>query len=168
MKLRKIAALVGGSALAISLIGAGVGATFTKTASAADNITVGKMDIYAAAGNDASFTNPNSVCTYLVTASSGTQVCYVKVWEVGDIVPSNLQMQATVTGSFVLTEPAKWSVSDNVLNASGVLNNAAPPTWNYANPTVPYTFAFTVKWSNLDTISLGDHFTLTFTATATA
>jgi hypothetical protein len=163
MKLRKIAALVGGAALTVSLIGAGVGATFTAASAANDTITVGKLAIQAYTSNDnASWGN---ACTVTVNVSTGSQVCYVYVVKNGTVAPSNLQIVATVSSGSI-PEASDWSVSDGA--TPGVLNNATPPTWNYANPSFSWDAGYTVTWAGLSNASLGTSFVLTFTATASA
>ena len=162
--IRKIAALVGGAALTVSLIGAGVGATFTAASAANDTITVGKLAIQAYTSNNNVNFGVNG-CSITVTASSGFQMCYVRVDKSGDIVPSNLQIVATVSSGSI-PEASDWSVSDGA--TPGVLNNATPPTWNYANPSFSWDAGYTVTWAGLSNASLGTSFVLTFTATASA
>ncbi|MGA2512743.1 MAG: hypothetical protein ABSG37_03895 [Candidatus Limnocylindrales bacterium] len=164
--IRKIAALVGGGALALSLIGAGVGATFTATSSTVDNINVGTMTIRAWASNTYEASPASAVgngsCTFAVTASSGTQNCYVLVTKTGTIIPNSLAIAAAASGT--IHESGSWTVSDGTTSGplSGVL------LWTYANPTFTYYVTFTVTWTNLGTQSMGDVFTITFTATASA
>ena len=162
--IRKIAALVGGTALATSLIGAGVGATFTKTSTANDTITVADLAISAYTSNDNATWNG---CSVTVTASSGTQDCYVRVDKSGAIVPNNLQIVATVSSGSI-PEWNLWTVTD-YLNVTGGINNLNPPTWNYANPVFsPWVAKYTVTWAGLTNVSLNTTFVITFTATASA
>ena len=164
--IRKIAALVGGSALALSLVGAGVGATFTASGSANDTISVGNMSIAAYASNDN--VNWGSGCTIMVTASSGSQVCHVAVNNLGTVIPSHLQIVATVTNASVpAAEYSLWTVTD-YQSSTGTLDNNNPPTWNYAAPVFNWDAPYTVTWTGLSNASLGTWFVLTFTANATA
>jgi hypothetical protein len=168
MKLRKIAALVGSAALALTLIGAGVGATFTATSATTDTISVGTMAIVAHAQNtdpNGHAVNTDGGCTINVTASTGSQPCYVWVTKTGTIIPNSLALVATVSSGGV-SEPGLWAVSDGA--NSGPLSGAL--AWTYASPTFPsplgFQKIFTVSWNNLTV--MGDNFVITFTATASA
>jgi len=165
MNLRKIAALVASGALALSMIGAGVGATFTKTSAANDTITVADLAIQAYTSNNNVNFGVNG-CSITVTASSGFQMCYVRVDKSGDIVPSNLQIVATVSSGSI-PEANLWTVTD-YLSSTGTINNSNPPTWNYANPSFSWVAPYKVTWAGLGNTSLNTTFVLTFTATATA
>jgi len=183
--IRKIAALVGGAALATSLVAAGVGAQFTATSSTTDTINVGRMQVFAyaqdAAGTPFGTTLPygwagsNGGCTITVAdlqSSTGSKVCHVWVYSLGTINPSAIQITAAAT-SGTLSEANLWVVSDG--SASGPLSG--PLAWNYATPFPwgPYFTTqivlekdFTVSWNNLTAASYGNSFVITFAVTATA
>ena len=174
--IRKIAAVVGGAALATSLIAAGVSAQFTATASGADTITLGHMAISAGAqmtvptwANDS---NPGCTITVAdVQSSTGSKLCYVWVQDLdSNIIPSALNITAVAT-SGTLHEPALWTVSDG--SASGPLSG--PLAWNYPTNNAsfnqvpaPFYETYTVSWNNLTSASYSDSFVITFTVTATA
>jgi hypothetical protein len=175
--IRKIAALVGGAALATSLIGAGVGAQFTATAGpVTDTINVGTMSIFDGAMMSVPTwtANSNPGCTITVAdiqSSTGSKMCYVWVQDDGStIIPSALNITAAAT-SGVLHEPTLWNVSDG--SANGPLSG--PLAWNYAvnnasfnTPPSPWYVGFRVSWNNLTSASYGDNFVITFTVTASA
>jgi hypothetical protein len=175
--IRKIAAVVGGAALATSLIAAGVGATFTATAAGADTINVGHMTISAGAQMTvptwANAVNPG--CTITVAdinsqGSTGSKLCYVWVQDGNsNIIPSALNV--TVATSGTLTEPSLWTVTDGT--SSGPLSAAL--VWNYATNNAsfnqvpaPFYKTFTVSWNSLTSASYSDSFVITFNVTATA
>jgi hypothetical protein len=176
--IRKIAALVGGAALATSLMAAGVGAQFTATAGpVTDTINVGTMSIFDGAMMSVPLWTPaptNPGCTITVAdiqSSSGSKMCYVWVQDDGStIIPSALKITAAAT-SGVLHEANLWTVSDG--SASGPLSGAL--AWNYAvnnasfnTAPSPWYVGFTVSWNDLTSASYGDNFVITFTVIATA
>jgi hypothetical protein len=179
--IRKIAAVVGGAALATSLIAAGVSAQFTATASTTDTVNLGTMSVFATAldaggtpwGTLLSSPAPALGCTITVAdlqSSTGSKLCHVWVYSIGTINPSAIQITAAAT-SGTLSEASLWTVSDG--SASGPLSG--PLAWNYAAPWGSYFTTqimlekdFTVSWNNLTSASYGDSFVITFSVTATA
>ena len=161
MSLRKLAALVAGAGLSLSLIGAGVGATFTANTSANENITVGDMAIQATLNGPGPNVQTPVDCTVHVITASGSYVCTLKVTRSGDIVPTDLKVAVTI-GSGGVAEPGKWSVSDGAV--SGTLSGAL--LWDYPSPTFPFNKAFRVTWTGLGNASMDNSVTLVYTVTA--
>jgi hypothetical protein len=161
MGLRKLAGLIAGASLAIGLIGAGVGATFTSASSANENITVGDMSIQAALNGPGPNVQTPVACTVHVVTASGSYVCTLKVTKSGDIVPSDLKVAVTI-GAGGVNEPGKWSVSDG--SASGTL--AQTLLWDYPSPSFAFHKTFTVTWTDLGNTSMDNSVTLVYTVTA--
>lgn len=161
MGLRKLAALAAGASLALGLIGAGVGATFTASQSADENITVGDMAIQAVLNGPGPNVLTPAACTVHVITASGSYLCTLKVTQSGDIVPTDLKVAVTI-GAGGVNEPGKWSVSDG--SVSGTL--AQTLLWDYPSPAFPFNKAFTVTWTDLGNTSMHNNVTLTYTVTA--
>jgi hypothetical protein len=152
MKLRKIAALVGGAALAISLMGAGVGAVFTSTATTYQQITVESMVLHS---------SPQYCTPGLVATSSGSVSCTVELWATGGIVPTSFTMTPSIDGSSTgLHEAGKWVITDNATPQYTALNVLG--TFAYGTFTNYGTITYTITWSDLGNPSMGDMFYVDF------
>lgn len=168
MDLRKLAVFAAEAGLAIGLVGAGVGATFTSANSANENISVGNMSIQVVLKGPGSHQQPPADCTVHVVTASGTYTCDLKVTRSGDIIPNDLKVAVTV-GSGQLKEPSKWAISDDGHTGqplSGAVSFDYPSP--YPSPTCPSTFEkfFTVTWSYLGNDSEKNVVTLLYTVTA--
>ena len=152
MKLRKIAALVGGAALAISLVGAGVGAVFTSTATTYQQITVDSMVLHS---------SPQYCTPGVVKTSSGSVSCTVQLWATGGIVPTSFTMTPSIDGSSTaLHEPGSWAITDDATPQHTALNVLS--TFAYGSFTNFGTVTYTITWNNLTNPSMGDMFYVDF------
>jgi predicted ribosomally synthesized peptide with SipW-like signal peptide len=105
MRIRKWAAALAVTALALGLIGAGVAATFTDDATASQTATVGVMDIQldsSTAGATLSTDGDTLTCPAIhITTASGMDLvgCNVQIKSMGDIQPAQVtvKVQATIT-----------------------------------------------------------------------
>lgn len=149
MNLRKIAALVVAAGLAFSLIGAGVGATFTATTSTYQHITVGSMVIVA---------TPLPCADFHVVSSSGSESCTLTLTSTGDILPTSFTMTPSISGN-VLSEPSLWTITDG-LGGSTTLSTLA--TFSYNSFASGGTVKYTITWANLTNASMGNDFYVTF------
>jgi hypothetical protein len=149
MNLRKITALVVAAGLALSLIGAGVGATFTATTTPYQHITVGGMVITAA---------PAACPDIHVTTSSGSESCTLTLTSTGDIMPTSFSMTPSISGTS-LSEPGLWTISDGTGQYTDLATLAK---FAYGSFTSGGTVTYTITWANLGDTSMGNDFYVTF------
>jgi len=151
MSLKKVVGLLAGFALAVGLIGAGVGAVFTDSVTAKENINVGTFQckIVAATPSAASLSADGKSLTYtaptIMSSAAGS-------------APFSFTVQNTGTIADVLT------VSTTPVSAPwSVINAPFAPAPLAAGATHVYNTG--VSWTALDNSNLGQSGSVTWTVT---
>ncbi len=154
MSLRKVVGLLAGFALAVGLIGAGVGAQFTDLVTAKENINVGTFQcqivaatpvgpstVIAADGKSVTYTAPT-----IVSSAPGSAPFSFTVQNTGSIA-----QQLTVSTSPVLSSP--WSI----------IGAPFAPVPLAAGDSTTYNTG--VQWTELSNANLGQQGTVTWNVT---
>jgi hypothetical protein len=148
MSVRKLAGLAAGFALAVGLIGGGVGAAFTANVYGVQNITVGQFSCGISDASQDGVVNGN-VVTYtvpgVITTSTGNDPFHFIVTNTGTI-PMNLTVAAT-------TPPAGFS---SLAMAQNV------PLLNHGDS---YMYNTGIAWAGLTTANNNQHVSITYTVT---
>ncbi len=155
MSLRKVAGLLMAFGLAVGLIGAGVGASFTDSATAVANINVGTFGISIDSTTpNAVVSNANHTVTCptvsIMSSAAATAPCEFTVTSTGTINPT-----ITITA----TTPAS-------LGTNAVTSLLAIPTPFVL--TTPQSFNGGLSWGVLDNTALGQSSSITYTISASA
>jgi predicted ribosomally synthesized peptide with SipW-like signal peptide len=153
MKLRKIAATLMAAGLMLGLLGSGVGASFTDTATAVANINVGTLNV-----------DISSTATGVVTVD-GTSVTYT--------CPT-IQSSAAGSCAFPFTVTSTGSIPANITVA--VTSAPAAPFTDLLGSVTPFVlnqgqahvFAGGVSWPALGNANLGQSTSITYTISAAA
>jgi hypothetical protein len=153
VSLRKIAGLLVAFGLMVGLLGSGVGASFTDTATAVANINVGTFGIaLTTTTGTVDSTGKIVTCTTVSIQSSaaGTAPCSFTVTSTGSINPT-----ITITASVPASLGSDPVAAVGTLPAAFVL-------------TAPYTFNGGLSWGTLDNSALGKSSSITYTISASA
>ena len=153
MNLRKIAGLLAAGGLMVGLLGAGVGAQFTDSATASQNISVGTMGITISAPGGVVSTDGHSVtvsCPDVVSSAAGFCKIPITVTSTGTI-PVTVSIHTTIKPLAPFND---WQPGGAV--GLGPLHQGE---------TAEMDGGF--WWNALDNSVLGKTYTETYTATAT-
>ena len=152
MSMRKIAGLAAGFALAVGLIGAGVGAQFTAQVTAKENISVGNFQCMIVAPSSGTIATDGKSVSYtapeIMSSAAGNAPFSFTVRNTGD-------MDAVLTVSM---SPLGTPFS------AMTLSPAMPFTLTHETSQ---TFAGGLQWGALTDANLGQSGTLTYTVTCT-
>lgn len=153
MSLRKVAGLLMAFGLVVGLVGAGVGANFTDSASAVANISVGTFGIAVSAPGGVVTNSGHTVtltCATIQSSAAGSCPIDFTVTTTGTI-------PATVTVSSSDGFVAPWS--DMFVN---------PGVQTIVGSGGTYTYHGGIKWTELSNADLNTAHTVTYTISATA
>ena len=173
MNLRKIAALVGGGALAVSLIGAGVGASFNATTAAYQHVSVGNMAITITPLATGEVLNDNGTITcpaILITTEAGVApACSFRITNTGSTPASHIVISGTESG----LSPAQL-LGDKFFVCDAPIENATGLCSSDMTSPSPWTFNPAIGWGQygslgseylLDNSDMNTVFDVTFTIT---
>jgi hypothetical protein len=175
MNLRKIAILVGGAALTLSLIGAGVGASFTGTVTANQQVNVGRMSVAVVTGANATLQPDGSIlCNVVnVTTPDGTgSLCTFTISSNGSIPATHWSVSQIETGlsAAQITPDVNGDVKFGT--TFGAFRSAAATV--VASGSLPATLDPAATWGqdtggviSLDNSDFGTSFWITYTVTVT-
>lgn len=150
MNLRKAAVTLAMGGAALTLVGVGVGASFTDMATATENISVGTFALQLSATQSGVTVVNDHTITYsapLITSSTGTAPMAFTVKDNGTIAMTSVTITAALTGDSSITSlavPAPFSLAPG---ASQVVNVG-------------------LTWTNLVNADLGQGATVTYTISA--
>ena len=153
MSLKKVVGLLAGFALAVGLIGAGVGAVFTDSVTAKENINVGTFQckIVAATPSAASLSADGKSLTYtaptIMSSAAGS-------------IPFGFTVRNRGTMPMVLT------VEMTALAApfsSILVDPVAPVTLGTTNPSYQKVYAAGIQWTELGNANIGQAVSITYT-----
>jgi hypothetical protein len=147
MSLRKIAVLLAAGGLAVGLIGGGVGAQFTDSVKAIQNINVGTFSCVISDGGGGTISADQHSVTYdpyTIMSSTGSELLHFTVQNTGSI-PDTL----------TVTSPAVTNPPFSIVGDPFAAVNLAPSATHLYNTGV--------QWTNLDNSWLGHSYPLTWT-----
>jgi predicted ribosomally synthesized peptide with SipW-like signal peptide len=153
MTLRKAAGLLVAAGLMLGLIGAGVSATFSDSATAITNISVGTFGVSINAPGGVQSADHHSVtvtCPQIVASAASQCSALFTITSTGSI-PANISVSVTTAPAAPFTALVP-SLSKPLL--SGVGDTA--------------TFTGGLAWPELGTAQLGQSYSVTYTVSATA
>jgi hypothetical protein len=155
MSIRKLAGLAAGFALAVGLIGAGVGAQFTDSVTANQNISVGTFSCQITAATPLDASNGIALGGKSLTYTAGPIL---------SPLPGNAPFTFTVTNTGTI--PQVLTVSSSAVGSpfSAMLAPATPVALAAGGSQV---FSAGLQWTELDNSNLGQSGTLTYTVTCT-
>jgi hypothetical protein len=173
MNLRKIAILVGGAALTLSLIGAGVGASFTGTVTANQQVNVGAMSVAATPVSANAHLQPDGsiLCdAVLITTDSGIAApCSFTVTSTGTIPATHYTVSQTETG-LSAAQLASSPSGDPKFGTNALPFDSPTQSWG-AGGTLPVNLDPMAEWGQwgtvLDPSDYGTSFWITYTVTVT-
>jgi hypothetical protein len=158
MSVRKIAGLFAGFALATGLIGAGVGASFTDTATAVANVKVGTFGL--------SITSTTQGAVVVNTGSAGNDVHTVTFQcpPIQSSAPGTcpLQLTLTNTGTMPINVAVSWSTVAVPFQAIPL-----PPLYGIVVGDHIDISQAGIMWQALTDANLGQSYSVTYTFTAT-
>jgi len=158
--IKAAAVMLAAGGLGVGLIGSGVRAAFTDSATATESVNVGTMGILIASSTSGAVvvnSGPVNGGTHTVTYAAPT-------------------IQSSVAGSspldFKVTNNGSMSIVVTVVSSDGFV---APWADNFTNPGpqtlaagASYDYTGGIKWSTLGNSDLGSSHSVTYTITATA
>lgn len=183
MGTRKLAALFAVAALAVTLVGAGVSATFTDQATGHQDILVGAMNVTLGSttpGASVSSDGTTLTCPVLHVQKSSEMspsfACDVTIFNSGSIPPSSVVLKASVTTSgadlsrfYLYAEPGTgtwdgpfawgWATQLNSLGTGTLLGSTT---------ALPASATTMLYWSDLTNNDFNQWVTVTYTIEATA
>lgn len=180
MGTRKLAALFAVAALAVTLVGAGVSATFTDQAVATQDINVGNMSLMLASSTPGAAVSPDGktlTCPAVwVTKSHGDVSCNVYIYTVGNIVPDHVALKLGVTTNgaalskfwvapFFNATPGAWDMGYD--GSTWTLDTSNGQTIGVAS-SFPTDVTNWISWLNLTNSDYNKWVTVTYTLDAVA
>ncbi len=179
--MRKVATLLVALGLTIGLIGAGVSAQFTDSASATQQINLGDFGIVldsSTPGATVSDAGKTLTCPLLMPTSSapawGTVGCHVIIKNDGTFVPTSVKLYAQVT-VYGTANPAHFmaqfnegagSWSPNMYGDTPMLNTFTSRTLVSTTTVVPADMETNLGWLELDNGDLNSVVVITYSIEA--
>jgi hypothetical protein len=179
MNLRKITTLVIGAGLMLSLVGAGVGATFTWSGTATQPITIETLALSLNSTTSGATVSGNSLTcpTIVVDNSAGfvmggeaVPVCNVTIASVGTMPARNVSAFMTVTsngaelGSFQVAQTGLIGPATHLLSAPANTPLGAAVAFP-ASVNLTFDYGDDIGTPELTNVSMGKTITVTFSFT---
>ncbi len=161
MKLGRIITTVAIGGAALALIGTGVASSFTDSATASENISVGTLGITVTSDTQGAIvTNTGTlpgVTVHTVTFTAPT---------IESSAPGTAPLDLTITNTGTMDATISIVSSDQMQD--GFTDNYGSHSFALPHSGTPASIVAGLSWSALNNVSLGKTYSITYTITATA